>query len=268
VLLQSDTQSDIQSDNDSENRNAVNNIDNNFDNNAATDQTAVVQPKPPLVPRIALWRDAAEVILLIVAIYTLVNLATARAVVEGSSMYPNFETGQLVIVNRFAYYFDAPQRGDVVVLHNPRNENEDFIKRVVGLPGEQVAIREGRVWVNNTLLEEPYIERFCSLCDGEWILARDEYFVLGDNRPNSHDSHAFGPIKKDLIVGMAWVRYWPLPEFQVIPHPRYGAISPYVPASTPDVQTTPPANPQLPGSGSAGSDTAVNPRSTGRESES
>src|SRR5262245_44838680 len=117
--------------------------------------------RPALSPRRGLWRDLLEIVALIVIIYTLVNLSTARAIVEGPSMQPNFYTGQLVIVNRFAYYFSEPMRGDVVVLNNPTDackdvvksravielpflsqnnpassQCEDLIKRVVGLPGE------------------------------------------------------------------------------------------------------------------------------------
>ncbi len=203
-------------------------------------------PRPHLNRR-PLWRDFGEIVLLIAIIYTFVNLTTARAVVEGSSMRPNFETGQLVIVNRFAYFFDNPQRGDVIVLHNPRNGKEDFIKRVVGLPGEYVQILEGRVYVNGVLLDEPYIERFCtSSCDGTWQIGEDEYFVLGDNRPSSHDSHAFGPIKRSLIVGQAWVRYWPLPDVAIIDHPNYAPVPkdftppPPTPTRTPAPYTPPP----------------------------
>ncbi len=103
---------------------------------------------PGLSRHHALWRDVVEIVLLIVTIYTLVNLATARAVVEGQSMQPNFYTGQLVIVNRFAYYFTEPQRGDVIVLHDPKDPSQDFIKRVMALPNETVQIQQGRVYIN------------------------------------------------------------------------------------------------------------------------
>jgi signal peptidase I len=211
--------------------------------------------RPGLMSRNVLWRDVAEIVLLIAVIYTFVNLATARAVVEGTSMRPNFETGQLVIVNRFAYFFSAPARGDVVVLHNPRNSDEDFIKRVIGLPGETVQILNGRVYVNGTSLDEPYVSQsnVCQVCDGEWTLGPDEYFVLGDNRRSSHDSHNFGPIARRLIVGQAWIRYWPLPDFQVIQHPNYGPVNevhvplPPTPTRTPSPYTPVPADPWLPG---------------------
>ena len=196
--------------------------------------TPTVPVRPGLVSHRSLLRDIFEILLLIVTIYTLVNLATARAVVEGQSMQPNFYTGQLVIVNRFAYFFAAPQRGDVVVLHDPKDVSQDFIKRVMGLPGETIRIKEGRVYVNAKLLNEPYIENFCNAgCDGTWNLKDDEYFVLGDNRSNSFDGHSFGPIPRSLIVGQAWIRYWPLSDIGIIEHPRYADI----PANIPLVAT-------------------------------
>lgn len=195
--------------------------------------------RPGVMSRNALWRDVAEVALLILVIYTLVNLATARAVVEGTSMQPGLETGQLVIVNRSAYFFTRPARGDVIVLHNPRDVREDFIKRVIGLPGETVQILDGRVWVNGSLLDEPYVRAFCQSCDGQWMLSNDEYFVLGDNRRSSHDSHSFGPIKQSLIVGQAWIRYWPLPDFRIFIGPTYGPVNPVFVAPPPTATRTP-----------------------------
>jgi signal peptidase I len=184
--------------------------------------------RPGLTRHRAIWRDVFEIVLLVVTIYTLVNLATARAVVEGQSMQPNFYTGQLVIVNRFAYYFASPQRGDVIVLHDPLDPTQDFIKRVMGLPGETIQIREGRVYVNGTELDEPYITDFCRAgCDGTWTVKPDEYFVLGDNRSNSFDSHSFGPISRQLIVGQAWIRYWPPQDMGFIQHPGYVAVPAY-----------------------------------------
>ena len=206
---------------------------------------------PTIRSRQTVWRDMFEFALLLISIYAVVNLTTARAVVEGISMQPNFFTSQLIVVNRLIYYFAKPVRGDVIVLHNPEDPSQDFIKRVVGLPGEQIAIRAGRVYVNGTRLEEPYIANFCTSCDGTWELDADHYFVLGDNRPNSHDSHAFGPLDRRLIVGKAWLRYWPFSDFGFIPSPVYGSINPQRPAAPPPTLTpvpvTPFVRPTLPG---------------------
>ncbi len=220
------------------------------------------QPRPSLRRfRRGLLRDLFEMIVLVVVIYTFVNLTTARAIVEGPSMQPNFVTNQLVIVNLFSYYFNPPARGDVVVIRNPETNCkgvvkqgsglalllpakddgvcDDYIKRVMGLPGETLVIdAKGRVSINGVMLEEPYIEHFCERgdCTGTWMLGADQYFVMGDNRPASRDSHSFGPIDRTLIVGQAWIRYWPLPVFQIVPHPSYGPIptsNPALPTFTP-----------------------------------
>jgi len=183
------------------------------------------------------WREMFDFLFLIIAIYTAVNLASERAVVEGASMEPNFFTNQWVVIDRLAYTFGRPTRGDVVVLHDPEDPSVDFIKRVVGLPGEEVTIQAGRVYINGTQLSESYIPRFCiSSCEGVWKLDATHYFVLGDNRPNSHDSHAFGPLAEQLIVGKAWLRYWPLSDFGFIPAQSYTPIN-ATPISVPPLPT-------------------------------
>lgn len=196
-------------------------------------------PQPYLKQRKGFLREAAEIVLLVVAIYTLVNLSTARFVVEGSSMEPNFYTDQFVIVSRLAYIIGEPQRGDIIVFHYDETNQRDFIKRVVGLPGEHVELIDGRVYVNGQLLEEPYIEQFCTGCrDQEWYLEDDQYIVLGDNRNNSLDSadSSIGPIQRKQIIGQAWVRYWPPEDWQLVPHYDYGLPNPLPddPQPTPD----------------------------------
>ena len=212
--------------------------------------------QPTIRPaRRGLWRDLLEMVVLVVVIYTLVNLMTARAIVEGPSMQPNFYTDQLIIVNLFSYYFAPPHRGDVIVLHNPsdsckdviaRNEGtavlipnnttsscDDLIKRVIGLPNETIQIKGGRVSINGVQIDEPYIAHFCEAgCDGIWHTSAEQYFVLGDNRSNSYDGHAFGPINRSLIVGRAWIRYWPPAVMGAIPQPSYGPLPTAQPQAT------------------------------------
>jgi signal peptidase I len=247
---------------------------------SSAENTSQPQPKRPGLSHRRGWlRDILEIVVLIVVIYTLVNLSTARAIVEGPSMQPNFYTGQLVIINRFAYYFSQPQRGDVIVLNNPsescadviksrslieipflsnnpsNGRCEDLIKRVIGLPGETINIKDGRVYANGILLDEPYIDKFCmgTTCDGAWTVNPDQYFVLGDNRSNSYDGHSFGPISRHLIVGQAWIRYWPLADAGIIAHPKYSTtgeryVPPTEPATVeaPTPQALPPSMPQQP----------------------
>lgn len=166
----------------------------------------------PRLQRRGFFREVIETLLLIAAIYALVNLATARFIIEGPSMQPNFETGQFLIVSRMDYLFGEPQPGDIVVFHYPNNPQEDYIKRVIGLPGDTVEIRNTLVYVNGEQLEEPYINEPCreTRCrDNEWVLGPDEFFVMGDNRNHSSDSRAFGPVERQFLVGEALVRYWP-----------------------------------------------------------
>jgi signal peptidase I len=118
--------------------------------------------------------------------------------------------------------FGVPQRGDVIVFHYPEDPDRDFIKRIIGLPGEQVYIEAGQVYINGAPLEEPYIQKsFTYSSRHAWTLGPDEYFVLGDNRDNSDDSHDFGPIDRSTIIGRAWVSYWPIARWGVVPHHDY-----------------------------------------------
>lgn len=177
------------------------------------------RPRLQLTNSLQSVREIGETILLIVVIYTLVNLASARFIVDGPSMQPNFETGQFVLVSRVNYLVSEPQRGDVVVFKYPGNPQEDYIKRVIGTSGDTVEIRDTQVYVNGVQLDEPYINEPClpSRCpDNVWELGADEFFVMGDNRNHSSDSRAFGPVKRDLIIGEALIRYWPPQDWGII----------------------------------------------------
>jgi len=176
----------------------------------------------PLTPKhkpslkiISQIRDWASMMLFVVALYTIVNLVSVRFVVDGISMEPTFETGEFLLISRMNYLFGEPQRGDIVVFHSPTNPKEDFIKRVVGLPGETIEIRDRRIYIDGTQLDEPYLVDACSeaMCQTSiWQVGQDEIFVLGDNRNFSSDSRSFGAIKQSLIVGEAIIRYYPLRE--------------------------------------------------------
>lgn len=128
--------------------------------------------------------------------------------VKGASMVPNFADGELLLTEKVSYRFNQPTRGDIVVFQAP-GRDVDFIKRVVGLPGETVQVSEGNVFINGQKITEAYIN---VATDGEInrTLADDEYFVMGDNRGASLDSRAIGPIKKDTIRGKTWLVYWPV----------------------------------------------------------
>jgi signal peptidase I len=184
-------------------------------------------------------------------IFALLMFLAVRAVVqnfrvEGLSMDPTYQTGQYVLVNKALYgrldlkglsdlvpfwqadeepryLFHAPRRGEVVVFHPPapNGGDRDFIKRVIGVPGDRIEIREERVFVNGRLLEEPYIPGVRTACFGQWCdvtLDEDQYFVMGDNRPNSSDSRYWGPVTGDKIVGKAWLIYLPFSDFGLAPN--------------------------------------------------
>jgi signal peptidase I len=162
--------------------------------------------------------------------------------VEGISMLPAFEGGQALVINRAAYFhvehsplaklvpttsqgsikyvFGGPQRGDVAVFRAPPQPDADYIKRIIGLPGESVLVRGGRVFINGRPLEESYIDFLASYDfppNGQPIVVPDgNYFVLGDNRPESFDSHLGWFVPVDNLIGRAWLRYWPPTELGVI----------------------------------------------------
>jgi signal peptidase I len=202
-------------------------------------------PQPDIQREPSFFRELVETVLLIAAIYAFVNLATARFVVDGHSMLPNFTTDQFIIVSRLSYIVGEPKRGDVVVFHYPLQDDRDFIKRIIGLPGETVTILDGKVYINDKLIEEPYITNWCrsKSCDGTWEIGPDDYFVLGDNRGASKDSQDFGPVGRKYIVGRAFVRYWPLQDIGLIDHWDYTSNGAPLPTLTPTFTPTPTRTP-------------------------
>ena len=165
----------------------------------------------------SLLRETLETILLTVIIFLILNTATGRFQVRGSSMEPTLQDGQYLVIGKVIYWVRPPERGDIIVFRPPANPSDDYIKRVVGLPGEQVEIQNGGIWVDGILLEEPYIASPGSYT-GMWSLGDGEYFVLGDNRNNSSDSHSWGVLPRENIIGKAWLCYWPPEEWSVVEH--------------------------------------------------
>lgn len=125
-------------------------------------------------------------------------------VVRGKSMVPNYQDGEVLTVNKIAYVVDSPKRGDVVAMYFPGETEKRFIKRVVGLPGERVSIRSGRIYLNDQLFKESYLNSsLLTQPDLDRKLVAGEYFVMGDNRGNSSDSRAWGPVPESFIIGKA-----------------------------------------------------------------
>ena len=156
----------------------------------------------------SLLREIVETALLTLIIFLVLNALTGRFQVRGSSMEPTLRDGQYLVVSRLAYWLRPADRGDIVVFRPPNSLSDDYIKRVVGLPGEQVKISNGQVRVDGVPLEETYVINQSSY-SGSWKLGSDEYFVLGDNRRNSSDSHTWGTVPRENIIGKAWLCYWP-----------------------------------------------------------
>ena len=148
-------------------------------------------------------------------------------VVDGSSMVPSFHDRDYLIVNKFDYRFQAPQRGDVIVFKSPTIPNTNFIKRIIGLPGETVKIENNQVSVNGKVLSEPYINKEDGTEDSLQIapidrtLASNEYWVMGDNRDHSSDSRDWGPLQKSAIIGKVWITVFPSSDFGLIKRPTY-----------------------------------------------
>lgn len=182
-----------------------------------------VQSAHPSVAR-EVW-EIAKVLLISIAIVLPVRYFVAQPfIVRGASMEPNFEDSQYLIIDEASYYFRGPDRGEAIVFRYPRNPQQFFIKRIVGLPGEQVRIHNGRVTIVNKdhpegfLLDESYLvpANRPTNPDEEVILGANEYFVLGDNRDYSSDSRVWGPLERKFIVGRVIFRVLPLEEIGVI----------------------------------------------------
>jgi signal peptidase I len=135
--------------------------------------------------------------------------------VEGTSMAPLLSDQERIFINKFVYHFEPIERGDVVVFWYPLDRTKSFIKRVVGLPGDEVEIRRGRVYINGKNLEERYVplQYIDTAAYGPVQIPRDEYFVMGDHRISSNDSRIFGPVPSAFIYGKAVFAYWPWTQF-------------------------------------------------------
>ena len=189
-----------------------------------------------------LARDLIETVILALLIFVGVRAMVQNFRVEGSSMEGTMHDGQYILVNKALYFkvdlgfldflpffdagdnpvrhiFRAPRRGDVVVFRFPNQTDRDFIKRIIGEPGDEVVVKDGLVFVNGGVLDEKYILERPSYTFGPQVVPDGQYFVLGDNRNNSYDSRSWGYVPEEDIVGRAWVSYWPFSDFGLISDP-------------------------------------------------
>jgi len=161
--------------------------------------------------------DIFETIILAVILYLGINVLSARVRVDGLSMNPTLQHGEYVLVSRISYKTGELQRGDIIVFGLPTDPDQHLIKRIVGLPGETIKVEDGKVLVNGNLLNEPYIAS-APVYSGEWTVGEDELFVLGDNRNDSKDSHQWGLLPIENIIGKALVVYWPPADWKLVNH--------------------------------------------------
>lgn len=169
-------------------------------------------PEQPLSARgwVKCLREALETILPAILIAILINLFLAQPTrVHGQSMEPNLHTDQRLVVEKVSYRLHGPRRGDVVVFSAPQQSEELLIKRIIGLPGETVEIRDGEVYINGASLDEPYLDQETRGRLEPMAVPPLHVFVLGDNRSFSNDSRTFDAVPIENILGRAWFSYWP-----------------------------------------------------------
>lgn len=187
----------------------------------------------------AFFLDIVEVIVFAIGIFFFVYLLIMRPhKIDGESMEPNYINAEYLLTEKVNYYIHKPQRGDVVVLRPPTfvSQNDEFIKRIIGLPGETVRVQGGKVYIDNRLLNEAYIPSDVSTNGGSFLtegvdykIPDDQYFLMGDNREHSSDSRFWGPVPLNLspnsdkegINGRAWLIYWPIDRAGVTQLPTY-----------------------------------------------
>lgn len=161
--------------------------------------------------------DILETVILAVVLYFGINAVSARVRVDGLSMSPTLQNGEYVLVSRLSYKTGAPERGDIIVFSFPMDTRQDLIKRVIGLPGETIRIEGGEVFVNGHKLLEPYIAQPPAY-SGEWTVGEGQLFVLGDNRNDSKDSHQWGLLPIENVIGKALLIYWPPSDWKLVNH--------------------------------------------------
>jgi signal peptidase I len=159
------------------------------------------------------WRELLKEIAFIVLMVGTLQFLLPRSIVQGSSMEPNLHEGERLAASPLPYIWGEPQRGDIVMLYPVEENGPNLVKRIVGLPGETITFIAGELYVNDELIDEPYLDKSCRNCRTRIrVLGEDEYFVLGDNRNVSRDSRNYGPIRHEHIMAKVLFRWWPLPE--------------------------------------------------------
>jgi len=173
--------------------------------------------------------DIIETVVLALAIFVIIYLFLLQPhQVRGNSMYPNFHDNEYLLTDKLSYRLGEPGRGDVIVFKAPKNQEYDYIKRIIGLPGEEIEIRNGKLYINDKLLEESYLPAEYITSGGnfwreglEAPVPEGQYFVMGDNRSHSSDSREWGTVPLENIIGKAWLRYWPFNKLGLVREVKY-----------------------------------------------
>ncbi len=178
--------------------------------------------------------DFIQSIVLALSVFVLIYMFVAQPnEVKGSSMFPNFEDKDYLLTDKLSYRFGSPQRGDVVVFKAPVTESCaetecEYIKRIIGIPGDRIKVAGGKVYLNGELFKENYLPDGTKTSPGtynaegvEKVIPPNQYLCFGDNRGHSRDGREFGPVTKDRIVGRAFFRYWPSKSFGLVPRVRF-----------------------------------------------
>ena len=182
---------------------------------------SLLEPEPTPEKRSG-WRhllvDLIETVIIAAVLFLGINAISALIQVDSFSMEPTLFKGNYVVVNKLSNKIGSPDRGDIIVFRYPPNPDEQYIKRVVGLPGDRIQISDGKVFVNDEILSEPYIS-VRTKSGGDWVVPEDSLFVMGDNRNNSSDSRVWGMVPFENLVGKAFVVYWPPDDWRVLTFP-------------------------------------------------
>lgn len=173
--------------------------------------------------------EVIQVVVFAIALFLFLYLLVLQPhKIKGNSMQPNFPNQEYLLTDKVTYRLEDPKRGDVIVFKAPGTDGDEYIKRIIGLPGERVSLKNGKVLINSVELSEGYINSSIYTNPGIFLRANQEvvvpkssYFVLGDNRPFSSDSRSWGFITRDDITGRAWIVYWPAKSAGRIELPNY-----------------------------------------------
>jgi signal peptidase I len=165
----------------------------------------------------AFFREVLITIILALIVFLVAQATIQTYVVVMTSMEPSFHEGQRLVVNKAAYFFGEPERGDVIIFKAPNGKADDFIKRIIALPGDTVEVKGRAVYINGTKLDEPYVKSPPNYTLAEKEVPENNYFVLGDNRNNSNDSHHGWLLPRENIIGKAWLSTWPPSYWGIVP---------------------------------------------------